>query len=302
MSMSDPQPLCLNTVYLNGKFLPIEEAHISPLDRGFIFGDGVYEVIPFYDGKALGLKEHLQRLQRSLDELDIDNPYPLHDWETKIASLVVKNGGGNVAVYLQVTRGVAKRDFSPPKGLTQTVFMMANNLPTPKREVYERGISCVSLDDNRWLRCHIKSTALLGAVMLKHESNQAGVDEAVMFRDGYLTESSASNVAAVKNGVILCPPTDNLILPGITYLLMMDLAKQAGMPLHVRKVLRHEVATADELWMLSSTKEVVPITTLDGKPVGAAAHAGRPGPFFWKMYELFQVHKRDLKPMAAAAE
>jgi D-alanine transaminase len=294
--------LCLPTVYLNGEFMPIESAHISPLDRGFIFGDGVYEVIPFYDGRGLRMREHLVRLQRSLDELAIDNPYSVADWENNIAALVTKNGGGNIAVYLQVTRGVAKRDFSPLKGLQQTVFMMANPLPTPKREVYEKGISTCSLDDNRWLRCHIKSTALLGAVMLKHESNQAGVDEAVMFRDGYLTESSASNVAVVKNGVILCPPTDNLILAGITYLLMMDLARGAGMPLEVRRVSRREVHQADELWMLSSTKEVVPITTLDGKPVGAASHAGKPGPLFWKMYELFQQYKRDLKPLAQAAE
>jgi D-alanine transaminase len=290
--------LCLPTVYLNGNFMPIEEAHISPLDRGFIFGDAVYEVIPFYEGKALRLREHLVRLQNSLDELEIENPYSLADWEKKIAGLVSKNGGGNIGVYLQVTRGVAKRDFSPVRGLTQTVFMMANPLNTPKREIYEKGISCVSLDDNRWLRCHIKSTALLGAVLLKYESNQAGADEAVMFRDGYLTESSASNVAAVKNGVILCPPLDNLILGGITYMLMMDLAREAGMPLEVRKVSRREVRDADELWMLSSTKEVVPITMLDGKPI----NNGKPGPLFAKMYELFQQYKRNLKPLAAAAE
>ncbi len=287
--------LCLPTVYLNGNHMPIEDAHISPLDRGFIFGDGVYEVIPFYDGKALRMREHLVRLQRSLDELQIDNPYPLADWESKITKLVATNGGGNVGVYLQVTRGVAKRDFAPIKGLKQTVFMMVNPLATPKPEIYERGISGVSLDDNRWLRCHIKSTALLGAVMLKHESNQAGADEAVMFRDGYLTESSASNIAVVKNGVILCPPMDNLILPGITYLLMMDLAKEAGIPLEVRRVSRREVRNCDELWMLSSTKEVVPITSLDDKPVGAAAHRGKPGPLFAKMYALFQAYKRNLR-------
>jgi D-alanine transaminase len=172
--------------------------------------------------------------------------------------------------------------------------MMANPLPTPKREVYERGISCVSLDDSRWLRCHIKSTALLGAVMLKHESNNAGADEALLFRDGYLTESSASNIAAVKNGVILCPPLDNLILPGITYELMIELARNAGIPLQIRRVSRSEVNTADELWILSSTKEVVPITILDGKPVGHGAHAGKPGPVFAKMYELFQIYKRAL--------
>jgi D-alanine transaminase len=288
------QAMCLPSVFLNGKFMPLEEAHISPLDRGFIFGDGVYEVIPFYDGKALRLGEHLKRLQRSLDELDIENPYSTDQWKADIGALVQHNGGGNVAVYIQITRGVAKRDFAPIKGLKQTVFMMANPLPTPKREVYERGISCVSLDDNRWLRCHIKSTALLGAVMLKHESNNEGADEAMLFRDGYLTESSASNIAAIKNGVILCPPLDNLILPGITYELMIELARNAGIPLEIRRVSRREVKTADELWILSSTKEVVPITTLDGKPVGHGINAGKPGPVFAKMYELFQIYKRGL--------
>lgn len=288
------EAMCLPSVFLNGKFMPLEDAHISPLDRGFIFGDGVYEVIPFYKGRALRLREHLQRLQRSLNALEIGNPYLAEEWEASIGALVQHNGGGNIAVYIQVTRGVAKRDFAPTKGVTQTVFMMANPLPTPKREVYERGISCVSLDDNRWLRCHIKSTALLGAVMLKHESNNEGADEALLFRDGYLTESSASNIAAVKNGVILCPPLDNLILPGITYELMIELARNAGIPLEIRRVSRAEVNTADELWILSSTKEVVPITTLDDKPVGHGTRAGKPGPFFTKMYALFQIYKRDL--------
>ena len=293
------QAMCLPTVFLNGHYMPLEEAHISPLDRGFIFGDGVYEVIPFYDGKALRLTEHLKRLQRSLDELEIANPYSLAQWEQHIGALVIKNNGGNIGVYIQITRGVAKRDFPPPKGLTQTVFMMANPLATPKHEVYEKGISCVSLDDNRWLRCNIKATALLGAVMLKHQSNQEGADEALLFRDGYLTESSASNIAAVKNGVILCPPMDNLILPGITYELMIELAQKAGMPLQIRRVSRREVKSADELWIMSSTKEVVPITMLDGKPVGHGLNSGKPGPIFAIMYALFQDYKRDLKSIAA---
>lgn len=290
--------LCLPTVYLNGRFLPIGEAKISPLDRGFIFGDGVYEVIPFYAGRGLRMREHLHRLQRSLNELEIVNPYTIEHWESSIASLIEKNGGGNVGVYIQVTRGVAKRDFPPPMGLTQTVFMMVNPLATPKPEIYEKGIAGVSLDDNRWLKCHIKSVALLGAVLLKHESNQAGADEAVLFRDGYLTESSASNIAAVKNGVILCPPLDNLILPGITYELMIELARKNNMPLEIRRVSRKEVKKADELWIMSSTKEVVPIVRLDEKPIGN----GQPGPIFKRMLQLFQDYKRNLPTLAAAAE
>ena len=290
------QALCLPTVFLNGDFLPIEEAKISPLDRGFIFGDGVYEVIPFYAGRGLRMREHLKRLQRSLDELEIDNPYTIEQWEASITSLIEKNGGGNVGVYIQVTRGVAKRDFPPPKGLKQTVFMMVNPLATPKPEIYTKGISCVSLDDNRWLKCHIKSVALLGAVLLKHESNQGGYDEAVLFRDGYLTESSASNIAAVKNGVILCPPMDNLILPGITYELMIELAEKNNMPLEIRRVSRRQVKSADELWIMSSTKEVVPIVKLDDKPIGS----GEPGPFFKQMHQLFQNYKRALAASAAS--
>ena len=289
-----PQALCLPTVYLNGDFLPIEEAKISPLDRGFIFGDGVYEVIPFYAGRGLRMREHLKRLQRSLDELEIENPYTIAQWEASITALIEKNGGGNVGVYIQVTRGVTKRDFPPPKGLKQTVFMMVNPLATPKPEIYVKGISCVSLDDNRWLKCHIKSVALLGAVLLKHESNQGGYDEAVLFRDGYLTESSASNIAAVKNGVILCPPMDNLILPGITYELMIELARKNNMPLETRRVPRRQVKTADELWIMSSTKEVVPIVKLDDKPVGS----GVPGPIFKQMHQLFQDYKRALAESA----
>ena len=296
------EQLCLPTVYLNGAFLPIEEAKISPLDRGFIFGDGVYEVIPFYAGRGLRMREHLKRLQRSMDEIEIINPYAIEYWESMITMLIEKNGGvggnNNVGVYIQVTRGVAKRDFPPPMGLTQTVFMMVNSLATPKPEIYTKGVSCVSLDDTRWLKCNIKSVALLGAVLLKHESKQAGGDDAVLFRDGYLTESSASNIAAVKNGVILCPPMDNLILPGITYELMIELAGKNKLPLEIRRVSRKEVKNADELWIMSSTKEVVPIVALDGKPIGT----GQPGPVFEQMLKLFQEYKRTLPPMPAAAE
>lgn len=301
--------LCLPTVFLNGEYMPLENAKISPLDRGFIFGDGVYEVIPYYDGRGLRAREHLVRLQRSMDELYMRNPYSLDEWETIINKLIAKNGGGNVGVYIQVTRGVAKRDFPPPEGLTPTVFLMVNPLATPKPEVYEKGIEAVSIDDNRWMRCHVKSTALLGAVLLKHEANLLGAEmgaesvEAVMFRDGYLTESTASNIAIVKKGVIVCPPLDNLVLGGITYTLMMDLAKQAGLSLEVRRVKRREVQLADEIWIMSSTKEVAPIVKLDGKAVGANENAGKPGSMFKKMRQLFDDYKRNLPPaLAAAAE
>lgn len=304
--MTQPQPLALPTAFLNGQFVPVDETKISPFDRGFIFGDGVYEVIPYYAGRGLRAKEHLLRLQRSMDLLDLTNPYTIPEWEKHIAELLKRNGGGDQAVYIQVTRGVAKRDFAPPKGLTPTAFMMSNNLPRPSQALYEKGLNCVTLDDFRWGRCQVKSTALLGAVLLKHEATQMGADDCVLFRDGYLTESSASNVAIVKNGVILCPPKDNFILPGITYDLMIELAQQHGMPLEMRKVARKEVLNADEIWLTSSTKEVIAITTLDGKPVGHASHAGKPGPLFWKMLGHFQAYKQSLQSAsalsAAAAE
>lgn len=294
--------LALPFAHLNGEFVPVDEARISPFDRGFIFGDGVYEVIPYYGGKGLRAREHLERLQRSLDMLGMPNPYTMAEWEKHLSALVAKNGGGDQAVYMQVTRGVAKREFAPPQGLKPTVFIMSNPLSRPSQALYEKGLNCVTLDDFRWGRCQVKSTALLGAVLLKQEAVQMGADDCVLFRDGYLTESSASNVVAVKNGVILCPPKDNLILPGITYDLMIELAQKHGLPLEVRKVSRKEVLTADELWATSSTKEVIAITTLDGKPVGNAAHAGKPGPLFWKVLELFQAYKRQLQALAAAAE
>jgi len=300
--MSTTQPLALPIAYLDGRFVSVEDARISPFDRGFIFGDGVYEVIPYYGGRGLRACEHLERLQRSLDLLDMPNPHTVAQWEALITDLVAKNGGGDQAVYMQVTRGVAKRDFAPPKGLTPTVFLRSNPLPRPTKAMYDKGLNCVTLDDFRWGRCQVKSTALLGAVLLKHEATQMGADDCVLFRDGYLTESSASNVAAVKNGVILCPPKDNFILPGITYDLMIELAQRAGMPLEMRKVSRKEVLAADELWLTSSTKEVIAITTLDGKPFGNAAHAGKPGPLFWKMLGLFQDYKQQLQTLAAAAE
>ncbi len=292
------QPMCLPTVYLNGEFLPFEQAKISPLDRGFVFADGIYEVVPIYGGRALRFAEHMRRLNNGLAELSIENPYSDDQWLTILNTLIARNGGGDLAVYFQVTRGVAKRDFSMPKGLKQTVFMMANPLPLPKAEIYEKGIQCISLDDFRWQRAHIKSVALLGAVLLKNEATLAGGDECILFRDGYLTESSASNIAAVKNGVLLCPPLDNLILHGITYELMIELAQKAGVPLKIRRVSRKEVQTADELLITSSTKEVVPITKLDGRPVGN----GQPGPMFRKVYQLFQDYKKALLAEAKAAE
>jgi D-alanine transaminase len=194
-------------------------------------------------------------------------------------------------VYFQVTRGVAKRDHTFPKDVPATVFMMSNPLATPPPEVVANGVACVSAIDERWLNCDIKSISLLGNVLMRQFAAERDAVETVMFRDGWLTEASASNILVVRNGVIAAPPKDKLILPGITYGALYDLAREGGIPFEIRPVSAAEVWTADELWVSSSTKEVLAIVTLDGQPVGHASHRGKPGPVFRKMHALFQASK-----------
>jgi D-alanine transaminase len=277
-------------VYLNGKFLPIEEARVPVLDRGFIFGDGVYEVVPVYSRVPFRLDEHLARLERSLGEVRIRNPHTRAQWRDIIYRLVDAQPFDDQAVYFQVTRGVAKRDHAFPKGVEPTVFMMSNPLVTPPLELVEKGGAAVSAQDNRWLRCDIKSISLVGNCLLRQVSAEAGAAETILFRDGRLTEASASNVFAVKRGVILTPPKGNLILPGITYDVVTELAQANGMPLEFREVLESEVRSADELWVTSSSKEVLAIVSLDGARVGD----GRPGPVFARMYQLYQEFKQKV--------
>ena len=276
-------------IYLNGEWMPIEEAKIPVLDRGFIFGDGIYEVIPIYRRKPFRGAEHLARLARSLAAIRIPNPHTDAQWMALIAGIVSRQAFDDQAVYFQVTRGVAKRDHAFPDKVTQTVFMMSNPLPTPSAEQYANGVSCVSAEDNRWLRCDIKSTSLLGNVLMRQFSAERGAIETVMFRDGFLTEASASNVLAVKNGVILSPEKDNLVLSGITLDAAIDLARGAGLPLEMRPVSEAEVRSADELWLTSSTKEVLAITALDGEPVGHPSHRGKPGPMFARMRAVYRA-------------
>jgi D-alanine transaminase len=276
--------------HFNGKLLPIDQISISPLDRGFIFGDGVYEVIPVYNGVPLRAREHFERLQRSMDEIQLKNPHSVDEWMKHTAELL-RHHPGDQAVYIQVTRGVPpKRDHVIPKGLQPTVFMMSNPMSTPSREAVENGVACVTSRDFRWEKCHIKSTALLGNVLARQISADAGATETILFRDGRLTEASSSNVFVVKDGVVYAPPRDNLILMGITYDLVTQLAREGAVKLEQRAVSEAEVRAADEIWLSSSTKEVLAVTTLDGKPVGA----GRPGPVFRRMHALYQEHKAKL--------
>jgi D-alanine transaminase len=274
-------------VYLNGRFLPIGEAHVSVLDRGFIYGDGVYELIPVYGGEPFRLPQHLARLQRSLDGIGLANPHSDAQWEKIVRDLVARQPYPDQGVYFQVTRGAAKRDHAFPQGVAPTVFMMSNPLATPAREQVERGVAVVTAEDNRWHRCDLKTISLLGNVLMRQLAAEQGATETVMFRDGFLTEASASNVLIVNDGTIIVPPKDNLILPGITYDATMEFAREAGVPLVMRPVPRAEALAADEMWLSSSTKEVLAITTVDGKPFAG----GKPGPVFRRMWDIFQAKK-----------
>ena len=284
------------TVYLNGQFLPIAEAKISVLDRGFIFGDGVYEVIPVYSSRAFRLDEHLRRLQHSLDSIKLANPHSDAAWTLLLNELIARNAqeGRNQDqyLYLHITRGVAKRDHAfPVPPVAPTVFVMSNPLTTPPAALLASGISAITAPDNRWLRCDIKAISLLPNVLLRQMAIDAGCAETIMIRDGeFMTEGAASNIFVVKNGTLFAPPKDNLMLPGITYDVVLELAAANGIPYQVRKVQVHEVFDADELLLTSSTKEVLAITQLDGKPVGA----GKPGAMFARLYELYQNFKRDV--------
>jgi len=283
-------------VFLNGKFMPVEEARVPVLDRGFIFGDGVYELVPVYSRVPFRMEEHLARLERSLAAVRIRNPYSRAEWRDIILQLVAKQPFEDQGVYFQVTRGVARRDHAFPKDATPTVFVMSNPLVNPPQELVSRGAAAVTAVDDRWRHCDIKSISLIGNCLLRQLSADAGAVETILFRDGRLTEASASNVFVVKGGVILSPPKSSLILPGITYDVIVELAQVAGLPFELRAVGEAEVRGADEVWVTSSSKEVLAIVTLDGKPVGD----GKPGPVFRNMHELYQEFKQ--KVMRAGKE
>jgi len=274
-------------VYLNREFVPLGNAKISVLDRGFIYGDGVYEVVPVYARKPFRMPQHLARLAHSLEGIRLADP--LRDrWTPLIGDLIARQPFDDQAVYLQITRGVAKRDHAFPQGVTPTVFMMSNPLVVPTREQVEHGVGVITAEDNRWLRCDLKTTSLVGNVLMRQLAADSDAIETVMFRNGYLTEASASNVLIVRDGRIIAPPKDNLILPGITYDATLEIAKAIGVPLDVRAVTRAEALGADEMWLSSSSKEVLAITRVDGQ----AFAGGAPGPVFRRVWEAFQARKR----------
>ncbi|HZW24307.1 MAG TPA: D-amino acid aminotransferase [Gallionella sp.] len=285
------------TIYLNGEFMPITEAKVSVLDRGFIFGDGVYEVIPAYSRRAFRLPEHLKRLQHSLDGIKLPNPHNEAEWTRIVEEIIARNEGEDQYLYLHITRGAAKRDHAfPNPPVPPTVFVMTSPLPTPPAELLNSGIACITARDNRWLRCDIKAIALLPNVLLRQMAVDADCAETILIRDdpatgnGFMTEGAASNIFVVRNGILLAPPKDNLMLPGITYDVILEIAAANGIPCEVRRVMKEELFSADELLLTSSTKEVLAITRLDGQAVGD----GRPGPMFARLHALYQDYKHNV--------
>ena len=274
-------------IYLNGGFMPIEEARIPVLDRGFIFGDGVYEVIPVYSRRPFRLAEHLRRLQHSLDGIRITNPHTDAEWGDLLEQIISGNESDDQYLYLHITRGVAKRDHAFPKDVAPTVFIMSNPLLTPPKELLASGVAAITASDNRWLRCDIKAISLLPNVLLRQMAVDVGAVETVLLRDGFMTEGAASNIFVVKDGALLAPPKNHLMLPGITYDVVLELAAAHDIPCEVREVSEYEVCTAQELLLTSSTKEILPITRLDGKAVGD----GKPGKMFAQLYQLYQNYK-----------
>ena len=286
-----PDSLC----YLNGAYSRLCDAKVSVLDRGFIFGDGVYEVLPAYEGRIFRFDQHMARLERSLAELRISNPLNNAEWlaiaRKLIQSFCESGTSVNQIIYIQVTRGVAPRDHVMPSGLSPTVFVMASEMKLASPSQREQGVACVSADDFRWQKAHIKSTSLLGAVFARQISADAGAVETVMYRDGYLSEAAASNVWVVKDGVVMGPPKDNLVLEGIRFSLIEEICREEGIPYQLRRISREEVLDANELLLSSATTEVLPITTLDGVPVGNGSTRGRPGPVYARLYAGYQRAK-----------
>jgi D-alanine transaminase len=272
------------TVFLNGHWMPLSAATIPVLDRGFIFGDGIYEVLPAYSRKPFRIGPHLRRLERSLAAVKIVSPMTHDQWAALFQETIDRNDGEDQFIYLQVTRGVAKRDHAFPNPPVQpTVFTMSSPFKPPSEQIRNEGIGVISLPDERWLHCDIKSTALLGNVLARQTAIERGVAESVLFRDGFLTEGAASNVWMIKDGILNAPLKNHLILEGVRYGLMQEIAEDLGIPVQIRRIRQAEVSQADELLQTSATREVLPIVRMDGRAVGHPSHQGKPGPIYQKL-------------------
>jgi len=291
MTPTLPDTLC----YLNGSFTPLNLAKVSVLDRGFVFGDGIYEVVPVYGRKLFRFDEHMERLSRSLAKVRIRNPYTPEQWLERIRPLVAaladKTGAPDQLVYIQVTRGVALRDHVMPEGIEPTVFMMVNAMKPPTAEQRHHGVACTTARDFRWERGDIKSISLLGNVLARQMSADHGAVETIMFRDGFLTEAAASNVWIAHEGALLGPPKSEHVLEGIRVELLRELCEEVGIAYNLRPIPEADVLSADEVILSSATKEVLPVTRIDGELVGHGALRGKPGPVYARLHEAYQRAK-----------
>ena len=296
MTTALPETLC----YLNGKYLSVSQAHVSVLDRGFIFGDGIYEVVPVYGRKLFRFDEHMARLSRSLGKLRIANPHAREEWLERCRKLVAAVGEATQAadqmVYIQVTRGVAPRDHVMPPDIVPTVFMMSNPMKPASAEQRHHGVACTTARDFRWERGDIKSISLLGNVLARQMSADHGAVETILFRDGahggpWLTEAAACNVWIVHEGALLGPPKSEHVLEGIRYDLLRELCEDVGIAYNLRPLSEADVRAADEVLLSSATKEVLPVTKIDGEAVGHGALRGKPGPVYARLYESYQRAK-----------
>ncbi len=281
-----------NNIYLNGRFLPLEQAQISVMDRGFLFGDSIYEVIPAYSARLFRLPHHLQRLDNSLQAIRMQNPMGDSEWTSMLEQLVGQNPGKDQSVYLQVTRGAAnQRDHAIPKDISATVFAMASPMHEPDPDLAVAGTSAITLDDIRWRLCNIKTTALLANVLLKQQAKDADAIESILIRDGNAMEGAASNLFIISAGALITPPKSNFLLPGITRDLILELAISNDLPHSEQEIPEAQLRSADEIWLTSSTKEIMPVTRLDQAIVGD----GAPGPFYRQMSALYSEYKERIK-------
>jgi D-alanine transaminase len=285
--MPDPLPLC----YLNGEYLPLAAARISPLDRGFLYADGCYELMPVYGGRPFRFPAHCERMTRSLAGIRMEDPHSREEWRALLGGLIERNAGTDCYIYWQVTRGAQLgRTHAPLPNIPRTVFAFCSPLAPPSAETLERGVSCVTAADTRWARCDLKTVALLANVLLRQLSVDAGAAETLLLRDGELTEASASAVHVVLGGEVLMPPNSRRILPGTTRGAVEELAARAAIPCRIVPVTEAQLRAADEIWLSAATREVQPVTALDGRAVGS----GRPGPLWRRLYDELQRYKQEL--------
>jgi D-alanine transaminase len=281
-----------NIVYLNGSFLPLEDAKISVMDRGFLFGDSIYEVIPAYNGRLFRLPHHLERLNNGLAAIHMDNPLGVDEWRSILERLVQQNPEQDQSVYLQVSRGAyERRDHAIPDSVEATVFAMTSPIPAPDHAMAQSGITAITLDDIRWRLCNIKATTLLANVLLKHQAHDADAVESILIRAGEAMEGSASNLFIINAGKLITPPKSNFLLPGITRDLVLELAAEHQLPYAEQAISEAQLRNAEEIWLTSSTKEIMPVTQLDGRQIGD----GKPGPIYRQMSKLYADYKERIK-------